>query len=201
MRKKRKSASKELANLKDVVPTTLGAILREAREKKGIPIEMAAHHTRIRASRLWEIEADDLTHIPPSYARLILRHYSEYLGIPLSNIRDFLPEGDAFGVDGYQYIANAASDSPVPEPPRRGKAKSSALRTMAWAVLILLILGGVVQGVLVWKKIERARAVEDRAALEAGPETRYPESFVAIGDPSPSSTIAGKSSSPNSSTP
>ncbi|MCX7869543.1 MAG: helix-turn-helix domain-containing protein, partial [Terrimicrobiaceae bacterium] len=122
-------------------PPTLGAILRSAREARGIPIEMAAHHTRIRASRLREMEADDLSHLPPAYARYFVNHYAGYLKVPQAAIRGFLPEADAFGVDGYQYIANAASDSPEPHRPRPRRTHKSALRAALALAAVLLVLG------------------------------------------------------------
>lgn len=179
-------------------PPTLGAILRGAREARGIPIEMAAHATKIRASRLKELEADDLSGLPPAYRRYFVTHYAKYLQVPIERIRDYLPEADAFGVDGYTYLENAASEISEPEaaaPRRNPRRRPSSLRAALALLGLLLALGAAGQGALLLKKLERARAVEDRAALEATPQTRYPEEFVAVGDP-PAGSLARSAPTP-----
>lgn len=83
----------KLANPTESTSRQVGAVLAAAREQRGIPLEMAAHDTRIRVPRLQDIENGDFNHFAhPSYARMFLIDYAKYLGIPLNRIKDLLPE-------------------------------------------------------------------------------------------------------------
>jgi cytoskeletal protein RodZ len=99
-----------------------------AREARGIPIEQAAHETRIRLKCLRELEADDLSHLSPAYARMFIVDYAKYLGVPTASIKSHLPDVGDFGTEGYQYIQNTASPDPeVVRLPTVRRSKSRAL--------------------------------------------------------------------------
>ncbi len=60
--------------------TTLGEMLRSAREEQNITLADAEHETRIRSRILVALEGDDATEMPaPVYARGLLRNYADYL--------------------------------------------------------------------------------------------------------------------------
>lgn len=119
---------------------TLGQRLAAAREMKGLEIEKAAHDTRMRAQRLRELEADDYSRCPhPSYARMFLKDYAKYLGIPLAEIKDLLPETGECGAGGYQYIDELSGDSlPVPAV-RRLKPRRRLLPVLAVGTSAILV--------------------------------------------------------------
>lgn len=61
---------------------TLGGILAEARQAKGVTLEQAASATRVRLHVLTALEEDRATELPaPVYARGYLRTYASYLEI------------------------------------------------------------------------------------------------------------------------
>ncbi len=133
--------------------TTLGAMFTFAREAKGIPLEQAAHETRIRLKCLKELESDDLTHLSPAYARLFIVDYSRYLGVSAASIKTHLPDVGDFGTQGYQYIQNAAGPSPdAIRPPAAPRSKSRALLILC---AILLALIGTFQVWTFWRNLGR----------------------------------------------
>lgn len=79
---------------------SLGQILREAREKKGVSIPDVSHATRIKIEYLEKMEADQFDKlIAPAYAKSFLRMYSQYLKLDvnemLSHLRAWEPQKSA----------------------------------------------------------------------------------------------------------
>jgi len=133
---------------------TMGSLFRAAREARGIPVEKAAHDTRIRAGRLREMESDDLSRMPPAYARMFLIDYARYLGIRRENLNDYLPETGELGVDGYDYILNApanhAHSRRDSRPPRR-----RLYRPLTAMILAVAFLAGGFQLWVTKRKLDR----------------------------------------------
>lgn len=128
---------------------SLGTILADAREKRGLSVEEAAKLTRIRAQLIRDIEADDLGRFShPSYARMFLLDYSKFLGVPAESIQDQLPDSGAYGVQEYQYLNNLELFRNAKKPPAREQGgkfagnRAVAIFTKLVAVCaILAILG------------------------------------------------------------
>lgn len=135
---------------------TLGGVFAFARESKGIPLEQAAHETRIRIQCLHELEQDNLSHLSPGYARLFIMDYARYLGVPLNTIKDKLPEVGEFGTQGYDYIKNAPG--PATEAVRAPKARIKKSRVAF--ILLAVILSGIggFQGYTIWRKLDRIKS-------------------------------------------
>jgi cytoskeletal protein RodZ len=91
----------------------IGNTLRTERERRGLTIDDAAEATRIRATLLAAIEAEEFDRLPgPTYARGFLRSYAELLGL------DPQPLVDEFNV---RYAAAPWElDDEVMFPRRRG---------------------------------------------------------------------------------
>jgi cytoskeletal protein RodZ len=133
----------------------VGARLGGARIKAGITLEKAAKDTRIRAQRLREIEADDFSGFAhPTYSRLFLLDYAEYLGIPADEIRPLLPDRAGAAGGGFQYINALSSEFSTPVVEIRHK-NSGLFRMLliAGAVVLVGIVGFFAYFTL--KKIER----------------------------------------------
>ena len=101
----------------------IGARLSARRQKLGIQVDKAAKDIRISASRLSQIEADDFSSFAhPTYARLFLVDYANYLRVPLEEIRDYLPGSTIFGLhaqgSGSALFDNLRIEVPsaIPEP-------------------------------------------------------------------------------------
>jgi len=69
---------------------SVGSILRDTRQKKGIALEDVEKATRIRRKFLEAIEKDDYALIPSSaYAKGFVKNYSEFLGLDSTTILAF----------------------------------------------------------------------------------------------------------------
>jgi cytoskeleton protein RodZ len=133
---------------------SLGAQLAAAREERNLPLEKAAHDTRIRAQRLREIENDDLSHFPhPSYARMFLIDYAKYLGIPLSDIRDLLPASGVAGSEGYQYLRE--SEERVIYRSIRPMRQRRLVPVLLGVVAAIVIVVGGFELFITWRKLDR----------------------------------------------
>ena len=121
----------------------VGARLGGARIKAGISLEKAAKDTRIRVQRLREIEADDFsgfTH--PTYSRLFLLDYADYLGINADEIRPLLPDRAGAAGGGFQYINALSRDPSSPVVPMRHKRPNLLRIALAVCVIFLLVAAG-----------------------------------------------------------
>ncbi|MBI3559718.1 helix-turn-helix domain-containing protein [Candidatus Gottesmanbacteria bacterium] len=69
---------------------TVGSILKEAREAKGLTFDEVEKATKIRAKFLEAIEADEYGILPSqAYAKGFVKNYGEFLGIPTATILAF----------------------------------------------------------------------------------------------------------------
>ncbi len=106
---------------------SLGSRLAAARKAKDLPIEKAAHDTRIRVQRLREIEHDDFSQFShPSYARMFLTDYARYLGMDVDAIKHLLPprrvwsSGLPISRGGPPHLRAQENPPPAPAPPGHG---------------------------------------------------------------------------------
>ncbi len=100
---------------------TIGASLREAREKRQLTLQQASDIIKVRPHYLQALENDDLSAIPSAaQARGFLRIYAEFLGL---QVADLLPH------DSAPVPAPAAESLPAPKPtiPASPKAPASSL--------------------------------------------------------------------------
>jgi len=98
----------------------LGRKFQEARKARNLSLEEAARLTRIRQSRLAEIEADDFSNFPSlAYAKGFLQIYGKFLEVDVSPYLDAFETSGHLTVDGYSYL----QDSPAPKAPRRPIAR------------------------------------------------------------------------------
>jgi len=133
---------------------TLGDILRQAREKKGIPVEQAAHETRIRANLLREFEADDFSHLAPGYVRMFVTDYAKYLGLPETAVKRHLPDSGVCGVEGYQYLKSGVQSGRISVAVRPPPVRSR-LSALVTALIIVALGVGVVQAWITLRKLDR----------------------------------------------
>jgi cytoskeletal protein RodZ len=100
----------------------LGRKFQEARAARNLSLEEAARLTRIRQSRLAEIEADDFSNFPSlAYAKGFLQIYGKFLEVDVSPYLDAFETSGHLTVDGYSYL----QDSPAPKAPRTPVARRS----------------------------------------------------------------------------
>lgn len=183
----------------------IGARLGAARAKAGISLEKAAKDTRIRVLKLKELEADDFSGFAhPTYARLFLLDYAEYLGIPLDDIRSMLPDHAGPAAGGFQYIDALAAQNPRPSGPPRKRQGWVIMLLGASAGFILLLAAGLFT-YFTLQKIERvARSKplgEVPAALAEPSQEPSPAPMLEpLADPvSPEASLADPALSPETS--
>ena len=169
----------------------VGARLAAARAKAGISLEKAAKDTRIRLTKLREIESDDFSGFAhPTYARLFLLDYAEYLGIPQDEIRPLLPDRAGPAGGGFQYIEALSADLP-------GKGASPRTRRrriigLAVALAVVLALGAI--GLYTYEtlqKIERVAGSKALGELAGGPRRTPQVSDEAAEVPAPTPAQEG----------
>jgi cytoskeletal protein RodZ len=100
----------------------LGKKFQDARLARGLTLDEAARLTKIRPSRLAEIEADDFSQFPSlAYAKGFLQIYGKFLDVDVSPYLDVFETSQQMTVDGYSYL----QDQPAPKP-RRIRARQRA---------------------------------------------------------------------------
>jgi transcriptional regulator with XRE-family HTH domain len=66
---------------------TVGQILREARERKGLTVAQAVEGTRSKSQVIQQLEQDDFSRFPaPIYTRGFIKLYAEFLGLDASEL-------------------------------------------------------------------------------------------------------------------
>lgn len=66
---------------------TLGSVLREAREAKGLDLREAAQQTRISVNYLKAIESEDFAKLPGEvFVKGFLKNYAKFLGLPEAEV-------------------------------------------------------------------------------------------------------------------
>ena len=161
----------------------IGARLAARRQKLGIPLEKAAKDIRVSTSRLSQIETDDFSTFPhPTYARLFLVDYANYLRIPLEEIRDYLPGSKQLGTTDNKYLEVLLARQTF----LHGDQFKS-LRRLVFGVgaglLVLILIGSGIYFWKTWKKLER---VQPGVAAPAAPKPITPPTAK----PRPSATPA-----------
>ena len=100
----------------------LGKKFQDARLARGLTLDEAARLTKIRPSRLAEIEADDFSQFPSlAYAKGFLQIYGKFLDVDVTPYLDAFETSQQMTVDGYSYL----QDQPAPKP-RRIRARPRA---------------------------------------------------------------------------
>jgi cytoskeletal protein RodZ len=103
----------------------LGKKFQEARIARGLTLDEAARLTKIRPSRLAEIEADDFSQFPSlAYAKGFLLIYGKFLDVDVSPYLDVFETSREVTVDGYSYL----QDQPAPKPRRIRPTRAPAVR-------------------------------------------------------------------------
>ena len=93
----------------------LGQKFQQARAARNLTLEEAARMTKIRPSKLAEIEAEDFSQFPSlAYAKGFLLIYGKFLNVDVTPYLEAFETSEHVTVDGYSYL----QDNPVP-PPRR----------------------------------------------------------------------------------
>jgi cytoskeletal protein RodZ len=134
----------------------LGKKFQDARIARGLTLDEAARLTKIRPSRLAEIEADDFSQFPSlAYAKGFLLIYGKFLDVDVTPYLDAFETSQQVTVDGYSYL----QDSPAPKPRRVRPTRPSAAprmprsRNRSSPFPLLIAIGVIVVGFVLMRLI------------------------------------------------
>ena len=124
----------------------LGTKFQKARTARGLTIDEAARMTKIRPSKLTEIEAEDFSQFPSlAYAKGFVQIYGKFLNVDVSPYLEAFETSEHMTVDGYSYL----QDNPAP-PPRRTEVVRKTPANGNKSSLMPLVIGLVVLVVGFW---------------------------------------------------
>lgn len=148
--------------------------------------------TKIRPSRLAEIEEDDFSNFPSlAYAKGFLLIYGKFLGVDVTSYLEAFETSNAVTVDGYSYL----QDNPAPKPPptviRAPKNKTSLLPLLI-GIVVLVVGFSLIKLILDISRISPPRksageSPSPTAAIASGPIVA-PRALPAEGTPAPTRT-------------
>src|SRR5437763_2542362 len=103
----------------------LGKKFQDARLARGLTLDEAARLTKLRPSRLAEIEADDCSQFPSlAYAKGFLLIYGKFLDVDVTPYLDVSETSREVTVDGYSYL----QDQPAPKARRVRTTRAPVVR-------------------------------------------------------------------------
>ena len=176
----------------------LGKKFQEARRARNLTLDEAARMTKIRPTRLAEIEADDFSQFPSlAYAKGFLLIYGKFLDVDVTPYLEAFEESEHITVDGYSYL----QENPAPKTPSTPVVRASSRDRISPMPLIIGVLVLVV-GFSVMKLILNLQRIAPRRAeptAQVSPSASSIPSSVAL---SPTSTpeVAAAPSAPPSAT-
>src|SRR5438105_2659028 len=134
----------------------LGKKFQEARLARGLTLDEAARLTKIRPSRLAEIEADDFSQFPSlAYAKGFLLIYGKFLDVDITPYLDVFETSQQVTVDGYSYL----QDQPAPKPQRiRPRARTPVVsrrrtRDRSSPFPVIIAIGAIIIGFVLMRLI------------------------------------------------
>ncbi|HET9469381.1 MAG TPA: helix-turn-helix domain-containing protein [Vicinamibacterales bacterium] len=137
---------------------TVGARLREAREKRGVSLRQIANSTRISVMSLEALERSDLSRLPGGiFTRAFIRAYAQEVGLdPDRTIQDFIAE----------LPPEAATATAHPAAVEDGEKLESDRKAVATAIRLALVSLPII-GLVIYYGTHRAPAAPGRAVAPA----------------------------------
>ena len=156
----------------------LGKKFQEARIAKQLTIEEAARLTKIRPSRLAEIEADDFSQFPSlAYAKGFLLIYGKFLDVDVTPYLEAFEGSSNVTVDGYSYL----QETPAPRAVRTPVIRAPRKQASAWPLIIAV--GVFVLGFSVMKLVINLKRLSPPETAVGVPQSSVPPSSVAPSAP------------------
>lgn len=122
---------------------SVGKKLNQARLKRGLTIDEAAHATKLRPDKIAALEADDYSRFANNiYAKGFLQIYARYLNVDVSDFARTLDNANPISVSDYQYLSNAPTPRRETTHVERDERKPPSLAPLlVFVVLIAIGLG------------------------------------------------------------
>jgi cytoskeleton protein RodZ len=169
----------------------LGKKFQEARRARNLTLDEAARMTKIRPTRLAEIEADDFSQFPSlAYAKGFLLIYGKFLDVDVTPYLDAFEDSERVTVDGYSYLQEHQPPKPVSAPvsPRRPVASRGHDRISPMPLIVGIVV--LVIGFSVMKLLLNVRRLAP-AHTETTAQTSPGASSVPISKPGPAASAPG----------
>jgi cytoskeleton protein RodZ len=151
----------------------LGKKFQEARQARNLTLDEAARMTKIRPTRLAEIEADDFSQFPSlAYAKGFLLIYGKFLDVDVTPYLDAFEDSERVTVDGYSYLQENQPTKPVSTPaiPRRPATPTGRDRISPMPLIfgvVVLVIGFSVMKLLL--NVQRLAPVKTESTAQASP--------------------------------
>lgn len=115
----------------------LGTILKQAREKQNLSVELVCEKTKIRPHIIIELESGEFKQLTPVYAKSFIKTYAEFLKIPKEQINQYLED---FSKKHRIIQSNIYTNVTKNENSSKSKYKLEALRKksqLTWATYLI----------------------------------------------------------------
>jgi cytoskeleton protein RodZ len=151
----------------------LGKKFQEARQARNLTLDEAARMTKIRPTRLAEIEADDFSQFPSlAYAKGFLLIYGKFLDVDVTPYLDAFEDSGRVTVDGYSYLQENRPTKPVSTPaiPRRPATPTGRDRISPMPLIfgvVVLVIGFSVMKLLL--NVQRLAPGKTESTAQASP--------------------------------
>jgi cytoskeleton protein RodZ len=151
----------------------LGKKFQEARQARNLTLDEAARMTKIRPTRLAEIEADDFSQFPSlAYAKGFLLIYGKFLDVDVTPYLDAFEDSGRVTVDGYSYLQENRPTKPVSTPaiPRRAATPTGRDRISPMPLIfgvVVLVIGFSVMKLLL--NVQRLAPGKTESTAQASP--------------------------------
>lgn len=121
----------------------IGEKFRQARRARNLSLEEAARMTKIRPTKLAEIEAEDFSHFPSlAYAKGFLLIYGKFLNVDVTPYLDAFESSETITVDGYSYLQDNPALRPRRSEPVRRKAPANKASLLPLVIGIVVLVAG-----------------------------------------------------------
>ncbi len=184
----------------------LGKKFQEARLARSLTLDEAARMTKIRPSRLAEIEADDFSQFPSlAYAKGFLLIYGKFLEVDVTPYMEVFETSEQMTVDGYSYLQDNPAPKPIHTPvarrPSRPRPRSSfqssdrtSLKPLVIGIVVLIIGFTAMRLILNIQRIAPRRA--EQPVPQASAATPSATAAPVIASPTPVKQIASTNVAP-----
>ncbi len=178
----------------------LGKKFQEARVARKLTLDEAARMTKIRPSRLAEIEADDFSQFPSlTYAKGFLQIYGKFLDVDVSPYMEAFEGSEGVTVDGYSYLQDNPAPPPVRTPivhrrPMASPRSSGGPSSIIPIVLALIVVGVGLLGAKVLLTLRRISPAPGDQKSAASATPAYTSSYYS-NTPAPAASLSQSASS------
>ena len=116
---------------------SVGKKLSQARLKRNLTIEEAAHVTKLRPDKIIALENDDYSTFPSNtYAKGFLQIYGRYLGVDVTEFMQSLESSNAISIEDYQYLSNAPA--PKRSEPIKRERRPPSLAPLMFFIFVVV---------------------------------------------------------------